>query len=154
MTCVVSGPLRLSRHKEANMTRIHLSLRTADLAATTAFYAELLGTDPDKVEDGYVRFMPKEVPILLSITPGEPAVDHMGIRIDDPQILATQALRLGQDLNEGVVCCHAEKTELWRQDPDGRAWELYGVTNEQPQAAPAPSSCCEPEADTAASCCG
>ena len=141
------------------MTRVHLSLRTADLAATTAFYAELLGTDPDKVEDGYVRFMPKEVPILLSISPGEPAVDHMGIRIDDPQILATQALRLGQDLSEGVVCCHAEKSEAWVHDPDGRSWEIYRVTDEAPERPSTDRTGCCPTTTTDASqadagCCG
>jgi len=135
------------------MTRIHLSLRTANLAATTAFYADLFGTDPDKVEDGYVRFLPEDLPIVLSISPGEPAVDHMGIRIDDPQLLAAQALRLGQELNDGVICCHAEKTELWRMDPDGRAWELYGVTDERPVAASTGSSCCQPGAPAAARGC-
>ncbi len=135
------------------MTRIHLSLRTADLAATTAFYAELLGEGPDKVRDDYVRFAPANIPILLSLSPGEPAVDHMGLRIDDAQLLAAQAARLGQDLNAGVVCCHAEKTELWRMDPDGRPWELYGVTDEAPGEPATPSSCCQPKAEPA-SCCG
>jgi len=125
------------------MTRIHLSLRTPNLPETAAFYTELFG-EPDKVHEDYIRFMPKDVPILLSLVPGEPAVDHLGVRVDDPAVLAQQAARLGATPNEGVVCCHAQKDELWRMDPDGRPWELYAVTNEAPAEAPTEraSACC------------
>lgn len=143
-----------------DITRVHLSLRTADLEASTAFYASLFGVPPDKVRDGYVRFAPADVPILLSLMPGEPAVDHLGVRLaaSDQAAHAWDRMQVdGIELEpqEGVICCHAEKSEAWLKDPDGRAWEVYAVTDEAPEAAADDPECC-PDTTPSASgaCCG
>lgn len=129
------------------MTRIHLSLRTTDLEAATAFYAKLLRTEPDKVHDDYVRFAPADIPILLALMPGTGGVDHFGLRFDPESVVPTfdamQAVGLPVSPSENVVCCHAEKHETWLRDPDGLSWEVYAVTDEAPKAAaPDPSACC------------
>jgi len=126
------------------MNRIHLSLRTPDLGAATTFYTQLLGTEPDKIHDDYVRFAPDALPILLSLVPGDAAVDHLGLRLVDRAELQQRLDPLGLSAADEVVCCHAEKSEAWLRDPDGRAWEIYQVTDEAPRAAPTPRSagCC------------
>jgi catechol 2,3-dioxygenase-like lactoylglutathione lyase family enzyme len=125
------------------MTRVHLSLRTPDLGAARVFYTRLLGTEPDKVHDDHVRFTPDDVPVVLTLMPGPASVDHMGLRHDDPAAARAHAERLGLALSDDVVCCHAEKAEVWQRDPDGRPWEIYAVTDDAP-AAPAVtgSACC------------
>lgn len=127
-------------------TRVHISLRTRDLAAATAFYTQLLGEGPDKVREGYVRFMPANTPILLAVMEGEPGVDHFGLRLAAAEGAGAEWARLqgeGVALTpaEGVVCCHAEKSEAWMKDPDGRGWEVYAVTDEAPEAK-ATGGCC------------
>ena len=129
------------------MTRIHVSLRTADLEATTAFYTQLFGEAPDKVRPGYRRFAPAGVPVLLALMEGEPGVDHFGIRVDDVGAASAAWARLQEsgvalDPSEGVVCCHATKSEAWLADPDGRGWEVYAVTDENPEEVPTSSTCC------------
>lgn len=123
------------------MNKIHISLRTADLAASTAFYTELFGGAPDKVHDDHVRFQPADTPVVLTLMPGEPGVDHLGVRHSDGTSLQQQLSRLGRTPSEGVVCCHAKKAEAWLSDPDGRSWEVYAVTDEAP-AAPVSTGCC------------
>lgn len=127
--------------------RIHISLRATDLKASTEFYTDLFGAGPDKVREGYVRFAPEGVPVLLSLMQGEPGVDHLGLRLPQSADARAAWARLadsGQPLSpaEGVVCCHATKDEAWLRDPDGHAWEVYAVTDEAPGAAPSPSTCC------------
>ena len=130
------------------MTRIHLSLATCDLAASTAFYATLFGEAPDKVADDYVRFSPSEHPIVLSLTPGTPAAptghEHWGLRFADVAS-TTAAWRRGvaaglplQKVGE-VSCCFAVQQKAWATDPDGRPWELYTVVDDL--QAPAAPSC-------------
>jgi len=127
--------------------RIHVSLRTRDLSASRAFYERLFGEDPDKVRDGYVRFAPHGVPILLALMEGDPGVDHFGVRMPDTDQARAAWDRISDDgaelsPSEGVVCCHATKDEAWLTDPDGRAWEVYAVTDERPTAAPTDRGCC------------
>ena len=71
--------------EEVPMTRVHLSLKTADLAATTAFYTALFGEAPDKEREGYARFQPADVPVTLSLSPGlpTPGAHHFGVKLPD-----------------------------------------------------------------------
>ncbi len=74
-------------------------------------------------------------------------MDHFGVRFDAPQAAAHAWARLqaeGASLTpqEGVVCCHATKSEAWLQDPDGRGWEVYAVTDDAPEAPATPGTCC------------
>jgi catechol 2,3-dioxygenase-like lactoylglutathione lyase family enzyme len=129
------------------MTRVHLSITTPDLEATTAFYTKLLG-EPDKVRPGYVRFAPDQVPILLSLMPGEPSVHHLGVRMDEVSQTKEAwnrlvASGLQPTTEQEVTCCWATQNKAWITDPDGRSWELYTVTDDAPgQAQDRPTACC------------
>jgi len=131
-------------------TRIHLSLRVSDLARSIDFYTTLFSEGPDKSESGYARFMPADTPILLSLMPGAGEgggrLDHLGLRLADKDALNAAAARLeGHVLRteEATTCCLAVQDKLWLADPDGHAWEVYIVTDEQP-AVPrvTQSTCC------------
>ncbi|TNE88885.1 MAG: hypothetical protein EP330_12800 [Deltaproteobacteria bacterium] len=119
------------------MTRVHLSLHTRDLAASRAFYATLLGTEPDKVREDYLRFQPAGVPIALAIMVGEPepGPNHMGIKLVEPGDTKATWKRLEQAgldvLVEGeVTCCWSRQNKAWVHDPDGRAWEVYTMVDD------------------------
>ncbi len=143
------------------MTRVHVSLQTPDLAATTAFYAALFGVGPDKTRDGYARFQPTEVPITLSLAPGEPTpgAHHYGLKFATPEAMQRAADRLAatglvRSTEAAVTCCHAVQDKVWLADPDGRAWEVYVVTDDQAPVAVDPgSTCCAVADPTSRGCC-
>ena len=93
--------------------------------------------------------------------PGSPGVDHFGVRTATTAGAAASWARIAEaglavDPSHDVVCCHATKNEAWLHDPDGIPWEVYAVTNEQPDAAPTPSTCCTDDAtapSSATGCC-
>lgn len=137
------------------MTRIHVSLQTADLDAAKTFYTALFGVGPDKVRDDYARFQPDEVPIALALMPGTPTpgAHHFGVKLADQGAVAAAAARLAdrvQSSEEGATCCWAVQDKIWLTDPDGRAWEVYTVTDDGPVVAKSEAStCCVDDA----SCC-
>lgn len=144
------------------MTRIHLSLQTADLDAATRFYTELFGAGPDKVREDYVRFQPADSPIALALGPGKPVLGahHFGLKLaETAQVSAAHArlekAGLVRSVETGTTCCHAVQDKFWLADPDGRAWEVYAVTDDLAPVAREDSSCCVDE-DTSAGpgCCG
>ena len=143
--------LRLGEHKEDSMTRIHLSLRTTDLEASTRFYTTLFGAPPDKLHEDYARFQPEDAPITLSLMPGTPGEshDHLGLKFPHPAGAKAAWQRLTEagvpvTTQDEVTCCWATANKVWAADPDGRAWEVYTVTDDAPGRADgdAPSTCC------------
>lgn len=135
-------------------TRVHLSLRVADLERSVSFYTSLFGTAPDKRHDDYARFMPEQAPILLSLIPGRGdstagRLDHLGLRLADSPALAAATDRLQQAgltprVETDASCCYAIQDKLWLADPDGHAWEVYVVTDEQSaEIQVSPPGCCQ-----------
>lgn len=125
------------------MSLLHLSLPTRDLEATRAFYTALFGEAPDKTEPSYIRFAPRNHPIVLSLIPGDPRPpsghEHYGLRFDDVAETKTawsRARTAGLEVRtEGEVdCCFARQQKAWVVDPDGRPWELYTVLEDLPEA--------------------
>ncbi len=37
---------------------------------------------------------------------------------------------------DDVVCCHARQDKVWVDDPDGRSWEYYTITDDNPVELP------------------
>lgn len=132
------------------MTRIHLSLQTRDLDATRAFYTALFGQEPDKVRANYVRFQPDSAPIALALMPGEPAKGphHLGLKLQEPHETKAAWARLveaGLEVRteEAVTCCWSVQNKAWVSDPDGRPWEVYTVTEDEPAVErDEPTACC------------
>ena len=144
------------------MTRVHVSFQTSDLKAATKFYTALFGMGPDKAKPDYMRFQPVGVPITLSILPGDaPAeTNHYGVKLGSTEeVKALQdrmaAAGLVDLIEEGTSCCYAVQDKFWAHDPDGRAWEVYTVLDENGLTLESSDGqCCAVEDDAPPSCCG
>ena len=142
------------------MTRVHMSFMTADLAATTRFYSALFGAGPDKVRDDYARFQPDGVPITLSVMPGAPVAEtnHYGVKLQSTDEVRSARERLvdaglATREEEATTCCYAVQDKIWVNDPDGRAWEVYVVTDDLGATRKSEDSSCCATDDSPSSCC-
>jgi catechol 2,3-dioxygenase-like lactoylglutathione lyase family enzyme len=143
------------------MTRVHVSFETADLGVSTRFYTELFGVGPDKQRDDYARFQPEGVPVCLSLVPGTPKVgaSHFGIKLGSTAEVTDVRARLQRAgiagaVEEATTCCYAVQDKVWASDPDGRAWEVYTVTDELGATLKSDTgACCATEQPARAGCC-
>lgn len=136
----------------------HVSIDTADLARSAAFYRALFGVEPVLEKPDYVRFWPAELGLVLALNACPPraagtgALQHLGILFPDAAALRTARERLAKagftsSGTEHTVCCYAELYQFWATDPSGVRWELFLAHAEVVEPAPTPSACCAP------SCC-
>jgi catechol 2,3-dioxygenase-like lactoylglutathione lyase family enzyme len=115
------------------MSKVHIHMHVSDLAKSRAFYEQLLGAPPVKIQPGYVKFLPEFAPINLALTEGgvgRGSVDHLGVQVDssdDVMALLRRAKGAQLTVREemGVSCCYANQDKFWVTDPDGVAWEVY-----------------------------
>ena len=114
--------------------KVHLHLHVSDLAKSRAFYEQFLGTEPVKVKNGYVKFLPDWAPVNLALSSGGATaagtIDHVGVQVDAVDTVMAELARVkaaGLSVQEemGVDCCHANQDKFWVKDPDGVEWEVY-----------------------------
>ncbi len=118
----------------ANTTKFHVSLNTADIAASVNYYSKLFGVEPAKQTRDYAKFEIEEPPLVLSLIPGSQnvggALNHLGIRLRDFEAMIAMQARLETagirtNREEGVQCCHSQQTKFWVNDPNRVLWEFY-----------------------------
>lgn len=121
------------------MARVQLALNVAELDSAIAFYRDLFKTEPHKVRDGYANFEVADPPLKLILFENGRGGDlnHLGIEVETTTEVAGETERLaglGHDLEieDGVVCCHAEQDKAWARDPSGLRWEVYAITDDNP----------------------
>ncbi|HEV3090519.1 MAG TPA: ArsI/CadI family heavy metal resistance metalloenzyme [Candidatus Cybelea sp.] len=116
--------------------KTHLSLPTANLGKSVAFYETLLDAAPAKVLPDYALFVTEEPALELALDHSPPAPTpsggHFGICVDtvDEVERAIERLRaadLVTSVQREETCCYANQTKVWANDPDGRRWEIYTV---------------------------
>lgn len=137
----------------------HVSIDTADLAASVAFYRALLGAEPALERHDYARFDVSEPPLLLGLNAvarlasgPTGALEHLGLRYADEAGLDAARRRLeglGVSIEEeaDTECCYARLDRVWASDPSGVRWELFVAREAVVEAASragGASSCCEP----------
>lgn len=150
------------------MSRVQLALNVADLAASIRFYETLFATKPHKERPGYANFEVTNPPlklVLIEVPENERgsgpagALNHLGVEVDDTAEVAAQTRRLTEaGLNpfeqEQTNCCHAVQDKAWIADPAGAPWEVYTITDDNPDsgdnATVQESSCCIPAASDSA----
>ncbi len=139
------------------MARLQLALRVADLQGATDFFTALLGTEPHKTRPGYVNFASDDPALKLVLFEDETAtgqIDHLGIEVESTNEVAaaTDRLRgagLDADVRTSELCCHAVQDKVWVEGGDGNGWEVYAITDDEPEDAVSDqqaAACC---ADTA-----
>ena len=119
------------------MARVQLALNVAELDSAITFYRDLFKTAPHKVRDGYANFEVADPPLKLILFENGRGGDlnHLGIEVESTAEVVAETERLGQlghelELEDGVVCCHAEQDKAWTRDPGGLRWEVYTVTDD------------------------
>jgi catechol 2,3-dioxygenase-like lactoylglutathione lyase family enzyme len=140
------------------MSRVQLALNVSNIDDAVAFYSKLFATEPAKRKPGYANFAIAEPPLKLVLIEGQGggSLNHLGIEVDTGAEVEAAEARLVTDGLEttGVddtVCCYANKTETWVQDPDGARWEVYVKTGDAEQMAntvvsDGEAQCCSPAA--------
>jgi catechol 2,3-dioxygenase-like lactoylglutathione lyase family enzyme len=128
--------------------KAHIALNVLDVDASVSFYRSLLGVEPMKLRPGYAKFDVQFPPLNLSLNQG-PAqeagrLSHLGIQV--PSTRHVLAIRQ-QWIDAGLTprdemqtnCCYALQDKAWVSDPDGNAWEVFVVLEDNLQET---SACC------------
>jgi catechol 2,3-dioxygenase-like lactoylglutathione lyase family enzyme len=149
----------------ATPSRVHVALTVRDLERSVAFYRSLFAQEPSKVRSHYAKFEVADPPVNLALNehPEQQAlaspVSHFGIQVKSTGAVAQLAARLRAaglktTMEEAVTCCYAVQDKAWVTDPDGNAWEIFVVldNNAQEYVKSSTSSCC-PHEGTAQACC-
>jgi catechol 2,3-dioxygenase-like lactoylglutathione lyase family enzyme len=129
--------------------KTHISLHTADLEKSVAFYTTLLDVAPMKHYDDYALFITEKPGLELALnTAARVAASndvHYGLVVEstdavDATIARLQNAGLSVDIEVEETCCYAKQNKVWASDPDGRRWETYVVLEEV--AKDEATSCC------------
>lgn len=129
--------------------KTHISLHTADLEKSVAFYTTLLDVEPSKHFDDYALFITEHPGLELALNRANSVARasdaHYGIAAPsthavDAAIARFQSAGLPIDIEVEETCCYAKQNKVWASDPDGRRWETYTVLEEVPEDEA--SSCC------------
>ncbi len=150
------------------MKRFHVHMHVDDLPKNIAFYSQLFGAEPARVERDYAKWMLDEprVNFAISTRGDKPGLDHLGFQVDEAkELVILKARAQAADmtlLDEGsTTCCYARSDKHWITDPQGIAWEHFHSLENIPlfnEAAAAPvkaGACCAPGATSSPSksCC-
>jgi catechol 2,3-dioxygenase-like lactoylglutathione lyase family enzyme len=137
--------------------RIQLALNVRDIDEAVDYYGRLFGAAPHKRRPGYANFALDQPPLKLVLfeNPDAPErINHLGVEVFDAAHVREAGARLEAadilaESEEQVVCCHAEQTKVWSDEPQGLRWEWYVITDDAPEVAPA-RACCDGQAAEAA----
>lgn len=127
----------------------HMSLRVADVAASTAFYAAFLGTAPKDATARYSTFIVPHLHLNLVLLVNDSAqpldtysLYHLGLGVADK---AAVIAAFHAALAEGAPIVKPPRTtwrgtplhELWLRDPSGYLIEVYArLTDEELEQMP------------------
>lgn len=150
------------------MIKTHVSINVSDVARSTEFYKQFFGIGPHKVRPGYANFDVANPPLKLALMEKTPfakdgVLNHLGLLVEDTKTVLAIRERLqasGVPLVDemGSNCCYATQDKIWVHDPDGTAWEVYALTDDQIEpmtvslGASTQASCCVPGGDGAKCC--
>ena len=122
------------------MSRVQLALNVAELDTAIDFYSQMFRTEPHKVRPGYANFEVNDPPLKLVLIENPAAaapLNHLGVEVESSGEVVSETQRFGDlglslEIEDGVVCCHAEQDKVWVSDPSGTRWEVYTITDDEP----------------------
>ena len=145
-----------------NALKAHLALNVKNVEASIEFYKKMFGLEPSKVRMGYAKFDVTNPPLNFTLNQsvfGERgALSHLGIQVaSTDDVLAMRrkwqesGLLTRDEMN--TDCCYAIQDKTWVSDPDGNAWEVFVVKEDNlpeknAENQNAAASCCAPAAET------
>lgn len=126
--------------------RLQLALNVRDIDEAVDYYGKLFGAAPRKRRPGYANFAIDQPPLKLVLfeNPHAPErINHLGVEVFDVAHVREAGARLEAanilaETEERTVCCHAEQTKVWSDEPQGLRWEWYVVTDDAPEVGEAP----------------
>jgi catechol 2,3-dioxygenase-like lactoylglutathione lyase family enzyme len=141
------------------LPRVQLALNVSDVDAAVAFYTQLFGSAPHKQRPGYANFALESPPLKLVLIENPSAagsLNHLGVEVDGVERVAEARVQidhvgLSSRDEDGVVCCHARQDKVWVDDPDGRSWEFYTITDDNPDLLAVAAASTDESAETV--CC-
>ena len=73
-------------------------------------------------------------------------INHLGVEVFDGAQVREAGARLEAadiltEIEEKAVCCHAEQTKVWSDEPQGLRWEWYVITDDAPEVVASPACC-------------
>ncbi len=123
------------------MARVQLAINVAELDSAIEFYGKLFHAEPHKVRSGYANFEIEDPPLKLILMENGSggSLNHLGVEVETTAEVVTETQRLASlglatEIEDGVVCCHAEQDKVWVSDPAGIRWEVYTITDDAPVA--------------------
>ncbi len=117
----------------------HVSLNVTDIQQSIEFYRKMLGIEPCKVRTGYAKFDVQNPPLNLAMNQVSPSAEekasrlsHLGIQVastEDVMAMRERWLAAGLAPRDEMQtsCCYAVQDKAWVSDPDGNAWEVFVV---------------------------
>ena len=145
------------------MKRMHIHVGVENIEDGVRFYSALFGTEPDKHNPDYAKWMLEDPRVNFAIsTRTSQGVDHLGLQVDEDGELAELRSRMEKAdmsrFDEGeTVCCYAKSDKTWVKDPSGVAWETFRTMGDAPIYSGTDTSeaeaCCTPGSTGSPDCC-
>nr|WP_021038281.1 ArsI/CadI family heavy metal resistance metalloenzyme [Bacillaceae bacterium JMAK1]AGQ45448.1 ArsK [Bacillaceae bacterium JMAK1] len=132
------------------MIRVHIGLNVKCLKESREFYEKLFGDTPSRVKEDYVKFLPQEPAINLTLNEVPEVtgnqVNHFGVQVSSKEEVLKQKERLeraGFFAREEMdtTCCYAVQDKFWVTDPEGNEWE-YFYTKQNTEIREETTTCC------------
>jgi len=133
----------------------HISLNVSNIEQSIEFYRKVLGIEPCKVRTGYAKFDVQNPPLNLAMNEVSPSsegklsrLSHLGIQVASTEDVMAMRERwheagLATKDEMQTSCCYAVQDKTWVSDPDGNAWEVFVVLEDNlPESAQAGVSAC------------
>ena len=113
---------------------MHVSLYVKDVRATTVFYNQFFGQNPEKEMPGYTKYILEKPSLIISFVENAERVQanfgHLGFEVESSERLrklldVARKNNLVEKEEIGTNCCYANQDKFWVSDPDGHQWEVY-----------------------------
>ena len=145
--------------KENKFPKMHVSLYVSNLGKSVQFYTAFFGVMPNKVKEGYAKFILEEPSLIISFIENPERVSanfgHLGFQVGSQEEMnerleSAKLLGLATKEEIGTSCCYAVQDKFWVADPDGTQWEVYyfhedAEFNDPHYESQETSACCMPE---------